>query len=319
MAGFSYDAGTGEAGRPSSSPPRKEPTSDWGPTASGGDAQASLDSNDTSRGSATSSPSKGDDALAGQGGAFLVGDAGDSGTSPPSGGANERAGRGGSAAAGKAGGGTGGLGGSAGASGHGGNTGAGGTLARGGTAGRAGGGSSGEHDSGGGGASGPGEHALLFSEYVEGSAGKALELRALTTSSLEGCAIVLYSNGATTGKTSAALAGELAADHTYVICSRELAEELDTVCDRKFGVTFSGNDAVTLECDDVVLDAIGQVGVDPGTAWSGSGASTADQTLRRRCSVTRGDTVATDPFDPSLEWQSHPLDDLTGLGTPDCD
>ncbi|HEX5101351.1 MAG TPA: hypothetical protein VFV94_17690 [Polyangiaceae bacterium] len=318
MAGFSYDAGTGEAGRATSSSPRNDPRSDWDATASGGDAQASLDSNDVSKGQGAAASSSEDNDVAGQGGDGPLSHADAGATSHAEGGASG-AGRAGNAAggsAGAAGKGRGGAGGGAGSGGAGGKGGTGGTLARGGSSGRAGsGGDDGAHAGDGGG--GRVERALLFSEYVEGPA-KAVELRALATSSLDGCEVVIYSNGGTKGA-GVALAGELAEGQTYVLCSTDLVEQLGAVCNRTFGRTFNGNDAVTLECDGAVLDAIGEIGFDPKTAWTGSGVSTADQALRRRCSVTHGDTVATDPFDPSLEWQSHPVDELTGLGLPDCD
>jgi len=316
MAGFSYDAGTGEAGRATSSPPRKDPTSDWGVAASGSDAQAALDANDSPGGTAASVPSDEEDGSAGQGGDGPESHGGAGAASQPNGGHTGGMSQGGHAAAGTHGGGTGGSGGAGGAGGR---AGTGGASARGGSAGRAGSGGDGAHDGGGDGGRSSVERALLISEYVESGRQKAIELRALATSSLEGCEVVTYSNGATVGSPRAELAGELDAGHAYVICSKELVEELGTACDQKFGFSFNGNDAVTLECDGTLLDAIGEVGFDPKTAWSGSDVSTADQTLRRRCAVTQGDTNATDPFDPSLEWQSYPSGDVSGLGSPDCD
>lgn len=302
MAGFSYDAGTGEeGGRATSSPPHKDPSSDWGPVASGGGAQATLDSNDSPAGHAATAPSNEEGGSAGQGGDGAESRGGAGAANQPNAGESGGMSHGGNAAAGKHGAGTGGA------------------SARGGSAGRAGGGGDGAHDDGGDGGRSSVERALLISEYVESGREKAVELRALATSSLEGCEVVIYSNGATEDSARAELAGELDAGHTYVICSKEVVEQLGTVCDRKFGFTFNGNDAVTLECDGTVLDAIGEIGFDPQTAWSASGVSTAEQTLRRRCAVMQGDSNATDPFDPSLEWQAYPAGDLSGLGSPDCD
>jgi uncharacterized protein len=73
---------------------------------------------------------------------------------------------------------------------------------------------------------------------------------------------------------------------------------------------FNGDDAIVLRktSTDEIMDIIGVVGVDPGDAWSSGGVSTKDQSLCRKVSVMSG--VATNPssFDPSLEWNSFPID-----------
>ena len=51
-----------------------------------------------------------------------------------------------------------------------------------------------------------------------------------------------------------------------------------------------------------MLDSIGQVGVDPGTEWGTGLTSTADNTLRRKATVTAGDPNGADAFDPAAEW-----------------
>src|SRR5689334_7684811 len=94
------------------------------------------------------------------------------------------------------------------------------------------------------------------------------------------------------------LDGPVAAGAVYTLCSSKLAAK--ERCDRATSLAFDGNDAVALVCDGATLDVIGQIGVNPGTSWSsveasaagagnggasGTEASTADQTLRRRCSV----------------------------------
>jgi hypothetical protein len=163
-------------------------------------------------------------------------------------------------------------------------------------------------------------HTFLFSEYVEGSASyKAIELRALETSSLDGCRLVTYFNGATEG-TGLALTGPapLAKDRTYVICSTSLAALLGDVCDRATNLSFNGNDALALECDGAIVDGIGQIGDDPGPMWGDKSAGTAGQTLRRRCSALLPDVALTAPFEPASEWQSFPEDTFDGLGDPSC-
>ncbi|HXK16476.1 MAG TPA: hypothetical protein VNG33_01630, partial [Polyangiaceae bacterium] len=80
--------------------------------------------------------------------------------------------------------------------------------------------------------------------------------------------------------------------------------------------TFNGDDALALSCGAVLLDVIGQIGVDPGDAW-GAGA-TADHTLRRRCSVSTGLRDGSQPFDPDPEWLVFGADTFSDLGVYDC-
>lgn len=65
----------------------------------------------------------------------------------------------------------------------------------------------------------------------------------------------------------------------------------------------------------VAIDIIGQIGLDPGQEWGSGLTSTRDHTLRRKASVTAGDTDGTDTFDPSVEWDGFPVDTFDGLGS----
>jgi hypothetical protein len=171
---------------------------------------------------------------------------------------------------------------------------------------------------GGGGAAAPAEHALVFSEYVEGSGSyKALELVAGAASTLDGCRLVTYSNGSLTGA-SITLSGPVAQGAVYTLCSTTLAALLGEVCDRTTNLSFNGDDAVALECEGETIDVIGQIGVDPGTAWTGPSGSTVNGTLRRRCDLFAADPDGTDPFDPDLAFTPHPVDTFDGLGDPAC-
>ena len=77
---------------------------------------------------------------------------------------------------------------------------------------------------------------------------------------------------------------------------------------------FNGDNALTLEKSGVVVDRFGQLGVDPGTAWTGGGVGTQDQTLRRKAGITAGGADAGAAFDPSVQWDSLPVDTSDGLG-----
>ena len=77
-------------------------------------------------------------------------------------------------------------------------------------------------------------------------------------------------------------------------------------------INFNGDDAVVLRKDGAVVDAFGQIGVDPGSQWTGGGQ---DDTLRRMESVCAGDTNPDDPFDASIEWDTFAQNTFDGLGS----
>lgn len=157
----------------------------------------------------------------------------------------------------------------------------------------------------------------FFSEYVEGSgSNKALELAIAESGRLDGCAIRVYANGSLTVSRTIALVGLLTPEVPLVICSPELAALGNVVCDLTATLPFNGNDVVLLSCDGVVVDAIGQLGSDPGDAGWGSGAlRTQNQTLRRACSVVAGDHEPNDAFDLAGDgWLASTTDAFDGLG-----
>ncbi len=164
----------------------------------------------------------------------------------------------------------------------------------------------------------PPVHAFWISEYVEGSGSyKALELFAREDSTLDGCRLLTFSNGAASGA-ALGLSGPVAGSSVYTLCSSALGEVLGAVCDRTTNLGYNGNDAVALECDGELIDVIGQVGFDPGAAWAGAACTTQNATLRRRCGVEAGDQNGDDAFDPDAEWICLPTDSFDGLGDPTC-
>jgi hypothetical protein len=172
----------------------------------------------------------------------------------------------------------------------------------------------------GGGAAGSGAMDALpqlwFSEYVEGSGSyKALEIYAARAASLEGCDLETYFNGKTE-PSRLALHGFLQGGAVQVLCSTALAAKVPAQCSRTTTLTFNGNDAIALRCSGTLLDVIGEIGVDPGTAWANG--ATADHTLRRRCSVTAGNPSPAPGFEPDAEWEIFGVDTFTDLGRHDC-
>lgn len=65
----------------------------------------------------------------------------------------------------------------------------------------------------------------------------------------------------------------------------------------------------------VIVDIIGKIGEDPGTAWGTDPVTTANDTLRRKETVCTGDVDWSDDFDPATEWDGLPENTFDGLGT----
>jgi uncharacterized protein len=164
---------------------------------------------------------------------------------------------------------------------------------------------------------------LFFSEYIEGSSNnKALEIYNPTTVTvdLSSYVVKLYSNGATTAGNVFTLTGTLSPDGVVVLVNNGATASFKIPGSYTSTVTnFNGDDAITLEKSGVVIDRIGQVGFDPGTAWTGGTVSTMDRTLRRKPAIKVGDGNAGDAFDPSLQWDGFAIDDATGLGAHTVD
>lgn len=165
----------------------------------------------------------------------------------------------------------------------------------------------------------PGPPDLFFSEYLEGSSNnKALEIYNPTASAVDlGLYTVkLYANGGTTSTSTQALTGSLAPGGTLVLVHASAAAQFKVAGSITSGaVNFNGDDALTLEKSGVVIDRFGQLGVRPASAWTNNGVSSMDQTLRRKPSITSGDPNATAAFDPSVQWDSYPIDTASGLGS----
>jgi hypothetical protein len=161
--------------------------------------------------------------------------------------------------------------------------------------------------------------AVFFSEYVEGSgSNKALEIYngGASPADLAGFEVRVFANGSPTATGTLSLTGHaLAARGTLVIAHPSAATALLAVADLTSGVlNFNGDDAIGLFRDGAPQDGIGQAGLDPGTAWVSGAVSTLDQSLRRLPSVTQGDALLTDPFDPALEWATDGKDVFSDLG-----
>ena len=180
----------------------------------------------------------------------------------------------------------------------------------------------------------PTEHAcsalspVLITEYVEGSSNnKAIEITNISASDIDmnsqGYKLELYSNGNTSASQTEYLNGTLAAGKSFVVYNASAAQDFVFAAPNGVASTvtyFNGDDAIVLKKGNTVIDSIGRVGQDPGSAWTDSSNpefSTANKTLRRKASVVSGDTNTGNAFPHDAgEWLVLAKDTSDGLG---CD
>ena len=160
---------------------------------------------------------------------------------------------------------------------------------------------------------------LFMSEYIEGSSfNKAIEIYNGTGGAVDlaagGYTLELYSNGSASLSQSVALSGTIADGDVFVLAHASADPAILAVTDltNSAVINFNGDDAVVLRRSGAVVDAFGQIGVDPGSQWTGGGA---DDTLRRNETICAGDTNADDAFDASVEWTTFANNTFDGLGT----
>lgn len=163
---------------------------------------------------------------------------------------------------------------------------------------------------------------LFFSEYIEGSSNnKALEIFNGTGGavSLAGYTVQMYFNGSASPGLTINLAGTVAAGDVFVLAHGQAAAEILAVADQTNSAGwFNGDDAVVLRKNSVAIDALGQIGFDPGTEWGTGLVSTSDNTLRRKAASCGGDANANDPFDPATSWDGFAVNAFDGLGAHTC-
>jgi len=164
---------------------------------------------------------------------------------------------------------------------------------------------------------------LFFSEYVEGTSNnKALEVFNGTGAAVDlaagGYVVQMYFNGAVTAGLTVALTGTVADGDVFVLAQASASAPILAQADQTSGAGFfNGDDAVVLRrggAGGPILDAIGQVGTDPGAEWGTGLTSTLDNTLRRLGSITAGDANPDDAFDPATQWAGFATDTFDGLG-----
>ena len=164
---------------------------------------------------------------------------------------------------------------------------------------------------------------LIISEYVEGSSNnKYIEVYNGTASSinLTNYQLQLFANGAAAATTTVTLSGSLASGAT-IVYKNSGATIYGGAATVNTAVAFNGDDAIALFkiSTSSFVDIVGNIGCDPGTAWTSGAFTTLDKTIVRNASVCSGVTV--DPTTvctfPTLstEWTQSNVDIVSNLGS----
>ncbi len=160
---------------------------------------------------------------------------------------------------------------------------------------------------------------LFFSEYMEGSSfNKCLEIYNPTGSAIDLAAggykvNISFNGGTSTNSTN--LTGTIYSGSVYIICHTSLDTTLGIIPNQMHNnIQFNGDDAVELVKGTTTLDVIGQIGFRPTAEWGSGLTSTADNTLRRKPSVQKGDDDGGDAFVPATEWLGFAQNTADGFG-----
>lgn len=160
---------------------------------------------------------------------------------------------------------------------------------------------------------------MYFSEYIEGSSNnKALEIYNSGSSEVDLASykVEMYFNGSASAGLTINLSGKIPALGTFVLAHGSANSSILAKANQTNSAGwFNGDDAILLKNGNTIIDSIGQVDVDPGTEWGTGLTSTADNTLRRKTSVTTGDNNTSNSFDPALEWEGFATDTTDNLGS----
>ncbi|VXB25441.1 Por secretion system C-terminal sorting domain-containing protein [Flavobacterium sp. 9AF] len=160
---------------------------------------------------------------------------------------------------------------------------------------------------------------LYFSMYAEGSSNnKFYEIYNGTGSSVDlgNYSVELYANGATTATNTLTFPAStmLASGDVYVVYNSSSNATIISAGDISSSTcNYNGDDALALLKLGSVIDVIGQIGSDPGTAWNvgSTTGATVNHTLVRKNSVCSPNPVALSSFgtdDTTSEWIVYAID-----------
>lgn len=193
---------------------------------------------------------------------------------------------------------------------------------------------------------------LFISEYLEGSGNnKGFEIYNPTNAPIDLSAYTLqrWSNGASATSDELTLVGTIPAYGTWVVVNGQTTDEdlgggnISPAVDPAMQAAanqldnpypaptyMNGDDAlVFVKNGTIPVDMFGKPGEDPGNAWtdnadagytSNDGGTwlTANHTLRRKSSITAGNTTVPVSFYALAEWDTLPNDTWDGLGWHSC-
>jgi endonuclease I len=153
---------------------------------------------------------------------------------------------------------------------------------------------------------------LLFSEYIEGSSNnKALEISNATGAAinLSIYTIKKQTNGAGAWSAGLSLTGTINNGSKFTIVNSSMASSCYSTASANLStaateMTFNGNDPVGLFKNGVLIDII-------GTFNGGTANFAADQTIRRKSSITSPTTT----FNKTTQWDSYTSDTCNNLGS----
>ncbi|MEZ4949598.1 MAG: hypothetical protein R2784_09465 [Saprospiraceae bacterium] len=169
---------------------------------------------------------------------------------------------------------------------------------------------------------------LLISQYVETNSGttpKGIEIwnssNVQADFSLKALEINQYTNGSSSISNQIVInTGTLDPDEVMVIGGADLSAYMSNNAPGVQFVSnsfqFNGDDALELVYGGTQVDVFGIIGVDPGSAWSGGGVSTADQNIALLGSINTGSTGFSDPSSRFSTISSNPVGNggLSGFG-----
>lgn len=151
----------------------------------------------------------------------------------------------------------------------------------------------------------------IISQYIETNSGttpKGIEIWNNTGSTLDfstnNFVIEKGNNGATPSIDFTLNTGTLASGAVLVIGTSDL-ETVTLTNGSAFylkAFAFNGDDALVVKYGSTITDMFGTAGSDPGSSWSGSGVSTANQNLELNNGITTGDTDGW--MDPSTRFST---------------
>lgn len=169
--------------------------------------------------------------------------------------------------------------------------------------------------------------SIFFSEYIEGSSNnKAVEIYNNTTGTLDLSRVDIerWNNGAcppggTIGY-GATLEGMLPPGEVWTIANTAADPIILAIADDIVNTSFTwynGDDVLLLFLDGVLVDSIGRLCEDPGSAWGTDPITTGEHTLVRKIDNCVGDTDPTDEYDPAVDYDGYDQNDFTFLGFHD--